>query len=107
MPISGGDRMEVLALIHPMDPMTLKPDVRDWFVTCVEAIDEPNLDGDYHCGWIEHFSLADSLGVSRRWTEAQFIKFNRWGWFEERNNCDAWLLPKGVDVYRQIKKESP
>ena len=91
-----------------MRPEELQPEDRAFYVACCEAAPtrrDPAAVSDPHVTWfghVDHFNVADQLGKSRRWAETRAEKFERWGWWESRNNFDAWILRAGVEVYTTI-----
>lgn len=90
-----------------MKLLQLKRDDCDFFVAAMEAAinrsnpPKPNVYYKYF-GYTDFFNVADALGLNRKWATTRAKKFEKWGWWESRNNYDAWVLAKGVEAYEQL-----
>lgn len=86
-----------------MRALDLKDRDQEYFAACCEEALASGGATPIHVGYVDHFKVAERLGLSVRWSATRFEKFARWGWFENRNNYDAWLTPRGLLEYRSLK----
>lgn len=62
-----------------------------------------------HCyfGHIDHFDVADSLGIHRKQSERWAGQFEAIGLWEGRNNYDSWVLRDGIILFEELDNAAP